>query len=342
MPIRKRFLIPLIVLISSFISIYAQENDELRPSTTSFGTLVFDFNVDSALVILNNQYRDAFYVYKGDTVNVKTGETSIKISVMHDYLFEKVLTVIEDSLFIINHDFQFLPLTKKVLNGNFAARRYFNANLLVITDEDSDIYLNEELVGKEFVYLNAPTGNNLVQARNSTTYQSLYVKNSVQITNSDFSFRIIERHIKPLESTSKTLSFLPGFSQAYKYQGTKALFIRASLGTLFAALSALEVKYRIDKKEYDDLLFEYRTTKNSSNATNLGDILETKDDNLKTLARYRNISLFTLIGTYVYNIADGLISKPKSGFRQKKPYSFYLDTDSQNNLSMNIKVPLGN
>tara|TARA_R110000868_G_scaffold378658_7_gene644213 strand:+ start:8083 stop:9111 length:1029 start_codon:yes stop_codon:yes gene_type:complete len=329
-------------LFSTGILVSAQDSTEMSSDTLKYGIVILEFNTDSALAVVNNQYQEPLFVKNGDSIKVKTGNTSIKLSVIHDYIFEKIFNVIEDSIYNISHDFEFLPLTKKVLNGNLAARQFFNANLLVITDEESDIYLNDELVGREFAYLDAPTGTNSIQAKSSTSYQSLYISNRSRISNSAYYFRIVERYIKPKESTSKALAFLPGFSQAYKYQGNKASLIRISMGTTFLSLSTFSIKYRLDKNKYDDLLDRYNNSVSNSEVTALGDQLVKKEKSLHNAALIRNISLYALSGIYIYNVLDGLFNKPKSGYRKTKPYSFYLGSDELSSLSFNFNLELGN
>jgi hypothetical protein len=328
-------------LISS-VSVSAQFSETDSPDSLSLGRVSFQFNTDSALAIINNKFQNAFTVYPGDTINVETGLTSVKLSVIHDHLYEKVFSLKKDSLISINHDFKNLPLTKGLLNGNHAARKFFNANLLVISDEESEIYLNDQLVGKNFVYLNAPTTKNTIMVQNPEVYQSLFIQNISTISTSDYSFRVVENYIRPQESTSKRLAFFPGFSQAYKYQGTKAILIRIGMGASLLGLTTFEAKYRIDRKEYDNLLDRYNNSISILEVTALGDQLHEKEQSLRTSSRIRNTSLFALAGIYVFNVLDGFFTKPKTGYRNEKPLNFYLSTNHESGVNLNFNLELGN
>ena len=117
--------------------------------TTFFGSIKFDLNVEEAILILNNDFRDAYPISNGQTVQVKSGLTSVKLSILNDYLFEKQFQLEKDSLVVISHTFDSLALSKEVLKGNYAARYYLGANALLITDTESNIFLNEKMLGRE-------------------------------------------------------------------------------------------------------------------------------------------------------------------------------------------------
>lgn len=342
MKILRSVLILSFIILSPCFAIYAQENNEIQNDSLTFGDVTFQLNVDSAYAIINNKFREPVIVKSGDTLNIKTGETSIKLSVIHDELYEEIITIAEDSIYSIKHDFQFLELNKKTLNNNIAARHYFDANLLVITDSDSDIFLDDELIGKEYVFTNAPIGRRLLRIESSDSFQAVYTKNSSVQNVSNYSFRIVEIYINPTKARARRLAFIPGFSQAYKYQATKSMIMMIGNITAFTTLSALEIKYRLEKNDYDDLLKRYNNSVSVFETTALGDLLVKQEKRLDNFALYRNISLIGLIGVYTYNVLDGFLSKPKMGYRKSKPYSFYLGTDGLSNVNLNLKLNLGN
>lgn len=327
-----------ILLIFPGLTLNAQNSSDTTKTSATFGTIRFNLNVDSALLIVNNQFDEAHFIDDESSITVKTGITSVKLSVLHDYLFEEVLTINKDTLVTISHEFERLPLTKDLLNGNYAARRYFDANLLIISDEESQISLNDTLIGKEYVFLNGPVGDNTVSVKSPREGASLFFFNTRKFTNSDYSLRVIQNYIKPDKDLSKKLAFLPGFSQSYKYETVKASIIRVSMISSALALSSLEVKYRIDKKKFDSDLQDYRETLNTSLATTLGNDLADQSSNLDKLALFRNISLATLVSVYTYNILDGIFHKPKVGYLEKKPLQFYLSSGQLSRIDATFKV----
>lgn len=320
------------------IILHAQNLSDTTETQNGFGTINFSLNVDSALLIINNQFDEAHFINNKSTIEVKTGITSVKLSVLHDYLFEQVLTIKKGTVVTISHEFEKLPLTTDLLNGNYAARRYFGANLLIISDEESEISLNGDVIGKEYIFLDGPVGDNSVSVKSPREGASLFFFNTRKFTNSDHSLRIIQNYIKPEKKLSKKLAFIPGFSQAYKYENVKASVIRVSMISSALALSSLEVKYRIDKKKFDSDLKEYRETLNTSLATTLGNDLDDQSSKLDRLALFRNISLATLITVYTYNVLDGIFHKPKIGYLEKKPIQFYLSSGQLSRIDATFKV----
>lgn len=318
--------------------LHAQNLSDTTETQNTFGTINFSLNVDSALIIINNQFDEARFIKNESSIKVKTGIVSVKLSVLHDYLFEQVLTVQKDTVITVSHEFEKLTLTKDVLNGNYAARRHFDANLLIISDEESEISLNDNVIGKEYVFLDSPVGDNIVSVKSPKEGTSLFFFNTRKFTNSDYSLRVIQNYIKPDKDLSRMLAFLPGFSQAYKYENVKASVIRVSMISSALALSSLEVKYRIDKKKFDSDLKEYRETLNTSLATTLGNDLDDQSSSLDRLALFRNISLATLISVYTYNVLDGIFHKPKVGYLEKKPIQFYLSSGQLSRIDATFKV----
>lgn len=333
------FKISSLFFISLFVSqnIFAQNEGEASDSAS----ITFELNVDEALLILNNQFDEARFVKNNETVVTRAGVTSIKLSVVHDFLFEKQLLLTPDTSIIISHTFNQLPLSKEVLDGNYAARKYFDANLLVISDEQVDIYLNDEKVGSEYVFANIPQGKNVVSTQFNSPFQSIYHQSISNINTTSFSLRVVEQNIKPLKSTSRKLAFLPGFGQAYKYQPVKANIIRALLGGSLLLTSSFEIKYRQDKQTYDEQLTKYNNSISGIEATGLGDQLVDLDKQLKSTALIRNISLFALLGTYAYNVLDAYYAKPKMGYHKPKPYHFYLSSENIDGIELGIKLNMG-
>ena len=287
-----------ILLVFTLLSTFTLAQSSSTENLDTPGLIRFEFNVDSAFLIVNNQFDEMRWIKNGDSISLKKGLTSIKLSVIHDYLFEEVFTLKPGEDKTITHNFKNLPLTKKVLTGNYAARQLFDANLLVVTDEKSEIILNKEYVGTEYAFTNGELGKNEIEVKNPSFYSSAFFTSTVNFNNSDRTLKVIERYIKPRKSRSRQLALLPGFSQAYKYEFLKSNLIRIGLAVAFVSTSTFEIKYRINKKEFDDLLFDYQNTQSFITATGLGNKLEELEPKLERDALIRNISLFSLISVY--------------------------------------------
>lgn len=297
--------------------------------TTSFGSIKFDLNVEEAILILNNDFRDAYPISNGQTVQVKSGLTSVKLSILNDYLFEKQFQLEKDSLVVISHTFDSLALSKEVLQGNYAARYYLGANALLITDTESNIFLNEKMLGREYSFVDAKTGINNFTA---TSTNKRGISKLVEFRNSDYTFTVVENYVKPSRKRAAKLAFVPGFSQVYKSQELKGLLFQTSFILAALSTSTYELIFRSKKREYDDIYSKYTASINSAEATTLGDQLSDKNDELKQISLIRNISLVAVLSIYSYNIVDGFLSKPKSGYREVKPIEFYINSYNNSTL----------
>lgn len=304
------------------------------------GFITFDINVDSALLILNNQFEEIVWVSDGEKIEAPRGLTSVKLSVIHDVLFENQFVLEEDSTETISHNFEYQGLQKRILNGNYAAREFYGSNLLLITDESSQIILNENLISTEYAFIDGKIGSNDLVVRNQPNSFS-YTKFE-RFKNSARTFLIVENYVKPSKKRAQQLAFLPGFSQAYKYESFKALVIQIGIGTALFSTATLELKYRISKREYDDLLEEYINTESFVTATSLGNKLADLDKTLEQDAKIRNISFLALCSFYIYNVFDGLIKEPKIGYRTQKPLEFFLQQNELNTMSGTLKINLNN
>ena len=278
--LRNNLIVIALIVLHSSVLAQASKSD---PDSTS--KVVIKINTDEALLIINNRFSESFMVANNDTVEVPSGIVSIKLSVINDYLYEEAIDVRPNSIAVIEHEFEPKPITKDILTGNYAARKKLNANVLIISDEGSDIYLNDDLIGNEYFLGNAASGSNDLEIRNSKAYSSMLIYRFNSFDNSDYSFKIVEHYIKPDLKTSRTLAFLPGFSQDYKYQGFKSLLIRIGTGASFAAMSTFQIKYWIEKKDYDDYLKKYENSISEPEATGLGDILDKREKNSKKQLR---------------------------------------------------------
>lgn len=306
--------------------------------STSYGSIKFDLNVDEALLIHNNQFDEARIIKNGETISVKTGRTSIKLSIVQDYLFEEQFVLKKDSFVVISHEFELNPITKEVLQNNYAARYYLNANVLLITDNESEILLEDKKIGSSYSFHDAEIGNQAFKARLLNKNGNVIQTKKTTFLNSNHTFKIVENYIKPIKQRSKFLSVFPGSSQHYKHHDIKSIIIRTGMALTIASTSTYELLYRKNNREYERVLAQYQESTNMNEATTLGNELGQLNSKLQDNARMRNLSLLATISIYGYNILDGLFSKPKYGYREVKPIQFYLDRNESNNLTGTLSI----
>ncbi len=126
----------------------------------------------------------------------------------------------------------------------------------------------------------------------------------------------------------------------YKHQYNKSSFIKIGLALSVISVSTFELKYRNNRSEFDDLIVDYRESNAPNEVTKLGNRLDILDDRLKSDALFRNLSLFTLISTYLYNVIDGIYTKPTMGYRNKKPLHFYFDSEDFSAIRGTVKFSI--
>lgn len=320
------FIFPLILLCS--ISLKAQETSD----STFYGNVVLNFNTDSALAIINNNFQESKSVNNHDTLRIKSGLTSIKLSVINDYLFEKIFVLKKDSTVVIDHKFKNLPFSKELINGNYALRKALGANLLIITDDQSDIILNDTNIGKGYAFTNGNVGENNLEIAIPISSSSSSYSRKESFSNSDLSFKIVEKYVKPKKGLSKKLAFIPGASQTYKYQNNKASFIKIGLAISIVSVSTFELKYRKNRSEFNTVLVDYQQSPDPNEVTKLGNRLDVLNDRLESDALFRNVSVITLASIYLYNIFDGIFTKPVMGYRDEKPLKFYFESNEFSKL----------
>ena len=302
--------------------------------------ITFKFNVDEALLILNNQFDEARFVKNDEKITTKAGLTSVKLSIIHDYLFEEQFELNPDTNIVVTHNFQHLPLTQKVLDYNYAARKILGYNLIVITDDESFISINADSIGTGFTALNVETQETDLTLENQNHEMSLYYDNFSKINTSSYSLRVIQRYMTPDKRQSKLLSVIPGYSQAYKYEFNKAIAIRLGLGVSLVGLTTFQVLYKNEKKDFDNNFLRYTNSTVESEVTELGNTLDDQKTTLDSFAKIRNISMISALTIYAYNLIDGIFHYPKNGYRKTKPIEFYLDSNLDTNFDLTMRVNL--
>ncbi len=311
-----------------------------QTDSTTYGSIKFDLNVDEVLLIHNNKFDEARIIKNGETISVTTGRTSIKLSILQDYLFEEQFVLKEDSLVIVSHEFDLKPISKEFLQHNYAARYYLNSNILLISDDESALFLDDEQIGFGYTFTNTEIGSQLFRAEIKNQDGSLFDAKQSSFRNSDRSFLIVENYVKPDQKKARWLSIVPGASQHYKNQEIKGLLIRTGIALVVASTVTFELAYRKDKSEFDDIRQAYNESNNSNEATALGDDLDRVNSKIESKTKLRNLSLLTGLSIYGYNVLDAFFSKPKLGYREKKPIEFYLDTIGFNQLGGTLSINL--
>ena len=313
-------LLILVVLLLPFNQVLAQSNS---------GWLKFKFNTDSAYVVPGNILFDAIKLASGDSLELETGVRLFSLQTHFDKSDNLYLQVFKDSTVTYSHTFKESNFSPATLTKNVASRHYYDANVIVLTDEDSDIFYNDEYQGTGFAKFNI--GENLEE---------------LEIRNPDFGHKkrrlnvpeprliYIEDHRRPIKSESRFYSIIPGASQLYKKQHIKAFLFGASAATLFTFAGVKSFDYHYELNVFHEYQESYENATSEQAALRFGDLTENQQTKVQRLDNQRRGLLLAGILVYGYNIYDAFTSKPAGGYRNKdKDLQFYL---SQKEITGNV------
>lgn len=282
-------------------------------------------NVDSLYVNTNNNnnVKDTFYIASGDSILLPPGLRNITLS--HQNSIEKKFQQYfqHSSTTTIKYDFKLVEQTVDILSDNIATKPRYKSNFIVVSDEDSDIIVNERHYSKGVISLDLKTGPVNVSIKNPYSGVSIF-KGTVSNTLNEKAV-VIDAYTKPRISTSRFFSVFPGGSQIYKQQKLKGYTILSSF--LLSGYLALQKNKQYDEelKTFRTIYFEYNRAFDEQTAIELGNQLEQQHQVVKEKDNQR-ITLFAIMGAiYAFNLYDAIFTKPNGGYRTKTDIDFYLD-----------------
>lgn len=285
------------------------------------GFLKFEFNVDSIVVVFDRDNVAARMIASGDSVELVTGTHIIEAYSPFDVKSITYRLVYKDSTRIIKYDFEVNNISKASITGNLATERELNANVLLMVDHDSEVYMGNRLLGAEFIKTNIPF-----------KYVELTVRNpdfgsKTLSLNLEPGINVFEHYRRPSELLSKTLSVVPGASQIYKKQVLKGTGLAlVNLGLILATVNKTK-EYKDAEREFFSLRKQYNDAIDEERAFILGNLTEEKQDEVVKLDNQRRVLLGSTMLVYAYNVFDALTSKPKGGYRNDRPLRFYLSQE---------------
>lgn len=303
-------------------SVFSQDVSEI-------GFIKFNFNTDSALVIVDYDFTSDTTIANGDSLKLSVGKHRIELNVPLSPKITRELIVYKDITTILNITFSDPSRTIESLAQNYASRKFLGVNMMVLTDSDSDIYFNGELLGTAYGESNLSFGNHKVEIINPDFGRKEFSINGLPF------LEIYEFHLRPDKQKSKILSFIPGASQFYK----KQYFKSAILGSLFPVSVLISVfsgiEYQDEKELFQTYKLNYSLAKTQSNAILFGDLTEKQQKITQDAKNKYQVILIATSLIYIVNVADGFLNTPKGGYRSKQPLEFYLSNKSVSGLNYN-------
>ncbi|MDR9415591.1 MAG: DUF5683 domain-containing protein [Gracilimonas sp.] len=306
-------LLTLLTFSLPFSQIIAQNN---------LGSLKFEFNTDSAYVVLGNELFSAVKIASGDSLKLRTGVRLISLQTHFDKSETLFIKVHKDSTTTYSYTFKKNNYSPATLTNNIAARKYYNTNVMVLSDQDSDIFYNGEYQGTGFAKFNTFGKIGELELRNP---EFGHKKRRLNAPEQKISF--IESHLRPNKSTAIFYSILPGASQLYKKQHLKALIFGASAVTMFTFAGVKSSNYHKELDVFYEFQEQYNNATTEQEALRLGNLTESQQNKVQRLDNQRRGLLIAGILIYGYNIYDAFTSKPTGGYMNKdKDLRFYLST----------------
>lgn len=284
------------------------------------GHIKFKFNTDSAFVVIGNDLFSAEKVASGDSLELASGTRLIKLFTPFAKSGTQYLPVYADSTITYTFNFMHSRISPETLSENIAARHHFNANVMVLTDEDSEIYYKGAYKGTGFAAFNAPEELGHVELKNPDFGS---YKRSLSVKERQINF--VEKYNRPQKFYSRIYAFFPGGSQAYKRQHLKAAALGIGTAGLITLAALRNAKYHNELDVFYEYKTEYENAKTEEKALQLGDLTESQHDLVNKIDNQRKFLLISGLLVYAYNIYDGITSKPKGGYaKQDKDLEFYL------------------
>jgi len=320
----KKFI--LIILFACCLLICQERSfsQDLNPENPSGYLRINVTDLDSVYVVINDNFNAVFNIASGDTLTLATGTTKVRI--IKKYYQDLVTTVKIQEGEIRRLGTQLMPLSgreieKQSLRSSYA-RLFWEANNFILSDPETDLFVNGEYVGTHFAKIDTVGTFDVTGIHSSgATFTKTFM------ANAESPFHFHQKHVKPSRATSWSMSILPGGSQFYKKQTLKGFaFTALTLGGAALAYS-YESRYQESFEEFGMLNNMYRSTDNPYDAIQLGFEAEKAYNRSVSLSKTRNRILYGTALVYFINIVDGFMA-PAIGFReQSRLINPYLDFD---------------
>lgn len=283
-------------------------------------------NTDSLYVRSTDHQNSVLRIASGDSILYQPGNRMISIS--HPYAEEfKTREVIEEgNTTVIEHRFRLREPSIETLSENLATKPHYGSNLIIVSDDDSEININGEYLGLGAVKLNYRTGPVDVIINNSKTGKQEFFG---KVTNLPFEGAVvIDAYTKPVKLYAQIYGTFPGLSQWYKRQKLKSAFISGGFLVLGGITLQKNSHYNQELSEFNRIQKLYNRANTEEKALELGDQLETQQSVTKNIDNQRRLFLGLTSLLYVFNLYDALFDVPKSGFREKTNIEFYFQQNS--------------
>jgi len=287
-------------------------------------------SIESGFLVVNDNFNTCIEFKDGDRIKLSSGYQTIKV-LSEGYSDDSyILDLDANEEKVLNFSPTFLTNFSDWKKKSTYYKCFWDANVIILSDDDAKTYLNGDLLENSSVRLNLDS---------NTEYEVTSTINSVssKITfKASDELNVIENYLRPLEQDILKRSFVPGFAQISKRESTKGYLIIGLISAFAASSIYSQNKIVSSENEFRKLEMDYN---NSTDFNEIQDILSASNqelDKIDTFKNVRTLSLTALLATYIYNVIDGR-KEPKTGFRY---FSFdpYVEFDESMLPKANIKI----
>ncbi len=303
------------------------QNSVLYPST-----LVFNFNVDTAFVQFGQSKPIVQKVANGDTLKVKNGFYHIYLSYPTNKDVYITQNVLRDSTYSFSHNFD---LTKKEIDltsNNISVKYLLGGDIVVLTDSDSEIYVDENYLGEEFAVFSIDNKSAKLKVKNNRYYDKISKiskRDKVQIEFS--SFYQYKRGFNAYEA-------LPGFSYIKEKKYGKMALVISGLAVSTGLFFHYENEYSSQLPEYNSLRSLYLEQESETLAKALGLRMQEKANEMESVNLKRNLALGGIIAVLTIDVIDKFRINKRSKTPGDKGLDFFVTPKFQKYLSIGAEL----
>lgn len=311
----------ILLLSLTFFPLSVNAQEDLAPVDST--TIYFHLSTDSAYFRINVD--TAFKVFDGDSVKLPYWIYYTELSLPFHSPNTSKLDLRNKQKVDLYYDAT--PVyDAKTIKNNSSISHLSNINFLLSTDEDTKVFLADTLLGSGVIAINSPD-----KTLNLKFIQHDKVSNK-SFSNIPHTFTYSHYYLKLSKRKIISYSFIPGGAQLYKQERLKALFFGTGFISLTSLYLAKHLEYANARDHYDALGKEYLAELNQEEALRLGDLLSPAKQKMKDAQHDRTLSLIGLFSFYAINVADGVLRKPKNGYRAER--SLEMDFEKVEELNM--------
>ncbi|MBI3004841.1 MAG: hypothetical protein HYY49_05430 [Ignavibacteriales bacterium] len=302
-----------------------------------YGFLKVISNLDKAYLIVNEDFVNAKTITPNTAIQLPVGDHSFILS--HPKIMDPQfrLEILPDQVREYKIDLDTTTSSEIVLRNSVYPVIKLKANLVVITDNDSEVFFDSTLAGTGLAKGSLSTGLHFIQTEHplaGTRWENVRV--------SSRRLKVLELYNKPERSTYWALSFIPGVSRIYADRSSKGyLLLGAAFGTLTGGLLS-HTAFKKSNADYQNVVYQYNRATVESEVVRLANEAQSKLDNATTYALIRDAAFIGAVVVWVLSFVD-LMHGPDGGYRERRafdPFSYVPLTPREQAVVLKIKIPL--